>query len=188
MTRAQAVALAVGLTVSASAAVAHADETGLDAVPPWAIRIEPGVFLTPDHLHMSGLVGMPPALYLGLGVEREIVGPLYANVTSGVSLMIGWLVGGTVRYAVKDVYGEILSVGIGPLFAPYAQFGSGTFAQIDATVHLHVTRTFGIVIGGSAAWALTSAREPKCGVDTCEAYLARGDRVGSLRLGVDWVF
>ena len=102
MTRVQVVALAVGLTLFTCAAVAHADETGLDAVPPWAIRIEPGAFLTPDHLHMSGLVGMPPAAYLGVGVEREIVGPLYANVTGGASLMVGWLVGGTVRYAVKD--------------------------------------------------------------------------------------
>jgi hypothetical protein len=44
------------------------------------------------------------------------------------------------------------------------------------------------VLGGSLGVALNHARGVQCGVDTCEAYLARGDTVGSLRVGIGWAF
>jgi hypothetical protein len=181
------IGLAVAVTALAPAAVARAQDGA--RVPPWAIRLEPGGFFTPDHLHAYGLVGMPPPAYLGVSLERTIAGPLRANVSGGASLMLGWLIGGTIRYAAVDPEtGANVSIGVGPLFAPDAQFGAGAFAQVDATLHMQIAGSFGFVLGGNLGVALNHARGLKCGVDTCEAYLARGDTIGSLRVGIGWAF
>jgi hypothetical protein len=181
------VGLAVAVTALAAAAVARAEDGA--RVPPWAIRLEPGGFFTPDHLHAYSLVGVPPPAYLGVSVERTIAGPLRANVSGGASPLLGWLVGGTVRYsAVEAGTGANVSIGVGPLFAPNADFGAAAFAQVDATLQLQLAGSFGVVLGGSLGIALNDARGVKCGVDTCEAYLARGDTVGSLRVGIGWAF
>lgn len=177
--------VALGLVASTASAYAG-DETARS--PPWAIRFEPGTVLMPYHLHDYGLVGLPPALYFGTTLERAIVGPVRANVSGGVSLLLGWLIGGTVRYAAIDRQDAVLSVGVGPLFAPDAAFGSAAFAQLDATVQLKIASSFGVVIGGSAAVALNSAGAPKTGGDTGEAYLVRGDVIGSARVGVGFAF
>ena len=182
----QVVGLAVAVTALVPPALARAADG--PPTPPWAIRLEPGGFFTPDHLHRYGLVGMPPAAYLGVSLERTIAGPLRANVSGGVSLMLGWLVGGTIRYLALDGESANLSVGFGPLFAPDADFGAAAFAQVDATLQLKVMGSLGFVLGGSLGVALNHARGVSCGVDTCEAYLARGDTVGSLRLGIGWAF
>src|SRR6478672_532868 len=94
------VGLAVAVSALAPAAPAGAEDG--PRTPPWALRFEPGGFFTPDHLHRYGLVGMPPPLYLGVSLERTIVGPVRANVSGGASFMLGWLVGGTVRYLAID--------------------------------------------------------------------------------------
>jgi hypothetical protein len=181
------VGLAVAVTALAPTAVARAE--GGAPVPPWAIRLEPGAFFMPDHLHAYGLVGLPPPAYVGISVERTIAGPFRANVSGGASPLLGWLVGGTVRYAVVDAEtGANVSIGAGPLFAPNADFGAAAFAQVDATLQLQIAGSFGFVLGGSLGIALNHARDVNCGVDTCEAYLARGDTVGSLRVGIGWAF
>jgi hypothetical protein len=182
----QIVGLAIAATVLAPSALARAEDG--PPTPPWAIRLEPGGFFTPDHLHRSGLVGMPPAAYVGVSLERTIAGPLRANVSGGVSLILGWLVGGTIRYLALDAETAHLSVGVGPLFAPDADFGAAAFAQVDATLQLKVMGSLGFVLGGSLGVALNHARGVNCGIDTCEAYLARGDTVGSLRVGIGWAF
>ena len=181
------IGLAVAATAVVPAAVARAEDDA--RVPPWAIRLEPGGFFMPDHLHAYGLVGVPPPAYLGVSVERTIVGPLRANVSGGASPLLGWLVGGTVRYAAVEAgTGANVSIGVGPLFAPNADFGAAAFAQVDATLQLQIAGSFGVVLGGSLGVALNNARGLNCGVDTCEAYLARGDTVGSLRVGIGWAF
>ena len=182
----QIVGLAVAAIVLGPSALAHAEDA--PRTPPWAIRLEPGGFFTPDHLHASGVVGVPPAAYLAVSLERTIAGPLRANVSGGVSLILGWLVGGTICYLALDAETANLSVGVGPLFAPDAEFGAAAFAQVDATLQLKVMGSLGFVLGGSLGVALNHARGVSCGVDTCEAYLARGDTVGSLRVGIGWAF
>jgi hypothetical protein len=180
------VALAVAVSALAPAAPARAEDG--PRTPPWALRFEPGGFFTPDHLHRYGLVGMPPPLYLGVSLERTIVGPVRANVSGGASFMLGWLVGGTVRYLAIDAESANVSIGVGPLFAPDADFGAAIFAQADATLQVKIVGSLGLVLGGSLGVALNHARALSCGVDTCDGYLARGDTVGSLRAGVGVAF
>ncbi len=64
------IGLAVAATALVPAAVARAEDGA--RVPPWAIRLEPGGFFTPDHLHAYGLVGMPPPAYLGVSLETRV--------------------------------------------------------------------------------------------------------------------
>jgi hypothetical protein len=181
------IGLAVALIALAAAPVARAEDG--PRVPPWAIRLEPGAFFMPDHLHAYGLVGVPPPAYVGISVERAIAGPFRANVSGGASPLLGWLVGGTIRYVVVDAEtGATVSIGAGPLFAPNADFGAAAFAQVDVTLQWQIAGSFGVVLGGSLGIALNHARALNCGVDTCEAYLARGDTVGSLRVGIGWAF
>jgi hypothetical protein len=181
------VGLAVLAAVLASAAAAQADDLGRS--PPWAIRLEPGLFMAPEHLHTYGLVGPPPAAYVAASVERAIAGPVRANVSGGISLLLGWLIGGTIRYAPVDEEGLNVSIGVGPLFALDADFGSGTFAQTDGTVQLKIVRNIIFVAGGSLGIAMSETARPECGgVDTCKAYLARGDVVGSVRAGAGFAF
>jgi hypothetical protein len=184
MSMRRGIGLALVVACLASTAVARAQEKA----PPWAVRVEPGTFLMPDHLHDYGTVGLPPAVYLAASVERAIAGPLRANVSGGASPLLGWLFGGTLRYAVLDRDTAALTAGAGLMYAPDAAFGSATFAQADATVQLKISGSFGFVAGGSLGVALNSARGLNCGIDTCKAYLARGDVVGSLRLGVGFAF
>jgi hypothetical protein len=180
------ITLSVVAAVIAPAAVARAD--GPLRTPPWAIRFEPGLVLTTDHMHPTGVGGPPPPLYFGASLERAIAGPVRLNASGGASLILGWMIGGTVRYVAVEQANGTFTIGAGPLFAPDADFGSATFAQIDATVQLGVAGSFGIVLAGSLGVALNRQRAPKCGVDTCESYLARGDRIGSVRMGIGWAF
>jgi hypothetical protein len=182
-----AVVLVILVTVVAPAATARAEDDR--RAPPWAIRFEPGVVMTSEHMHDYGAgVGVAPPVYIGASIERAIAGPLRANISGGASVLLGWLVGGTVRYAAYDTDAVALSIGAGPLFAPDAQFGAATFAQIDAAVQARITGGFGFFLGLGAGVALNHARARDCGVDTCRAYLERGDVTGSVRAGVGFAF
>ena len=177
---------AVVVACVTSAAVARAEEP--PRVPPWAVRLEPGVVMTTQHLRSTSVGGGPPPLYFGASLERRVAGPVRVSAESSVDLFLGWMFGATVRYAAVEQDHVTLSIGAGPLFAPAAEFGWATFGQLDTTVQFRVANNFGIVVGGAVGVALNHQREQKCGVDTCEAWLERGDLVGSFRTGVGWAF
>jgi len=156
--------------------------------PRWAIRFEPGVVISGGHMTDSGLVGKPPPVYIGASLDRAITGPLRASVGGGASLQLGWLIGGTLRYAAYDTEAIALSIGAGPLFAPDASFGAGAFAQIDAVLQVRIASSVGLIVATGAAFALNNAGVRDCGVDTCRAWLERGDAFASARGGVGFAF
>jgi hypothetical protein len=179
-------AVVAGVVVIAPAAVARADE--VRRAPPWAIRFEPGVVIPGGHMTDSGLVSRPPPVYVGASLERTIVAPLRGSVSGGISLLMGWLIGSTIRCAVYDSEAIALSVGAGPLLAPDARFGAAAFVQIDAVLQVRITGSVGLVVGTSAGFALNSAGSKQSGVDTGRAYVEPGDVFTSWRAGVGFAF
>ena len=55
--------------------------------------------------------------------------------------------------------------------------------SIDSPRSLHFSGSFVLLFRAGAAWALSSRGVPACGTDTCDTYLARGDRFTFARLG-----
>jgi hypothetical protein len=142
-----------------------------------------------EHLQPKGAGGNPPPFYLGLTAETRLVGPVYASATGGVSFALGWVAGGAVSVSKSTDQRIRATIGVGPLLAPGAAFGSGTFAQVDATVQVRpIGAAAFIVIAGELAVALNHAGVMSCGTDTCTAYLKPGDLVAGLRVGLGYAF
>jgi hypothetical protein len=109
-----------------------------------------------------------------------------------VVLLAGPTYGLTGRFAPLQTRHVRLSVAVGPLLVDDENFASGSqlilFAQGDVTGEVRFDGGFLIATGLQIAFALQSAGAEHCGVDTCDAWAERGDRITTWRVGAGWAF
>ncbi len=100
-------------------------------------------------------------------------------------LGMGAILGATAELATSWSEGVRVTAGAGPMLVTDAEFGSAAFAQGDVGLELRSQAGFAFAAGLTVAFALNHAGTPACGVDTCNSWVAPGDRLVRLRIGVN---
>lgn len=175
----------LGSILAASLAAAAAIDSSRAGAPPvgLTVRVDGGGTWQTDHLHSTGLVGMAPPLYLDLALQQRLGRRLFAGVTGGLAFDLGPFVYPNARYGMIDAEGGTLTVGAGPMFQDL-ESGWTTFAAADVTGQVALGSTFILSAGADYAIAVQRRGAPTCGVDTCKAYVARGDQILVFRAGL----
>jgi hypothetical protein len=132
----------------------------------------------PTHAHD----GAPP-LYFDLAIEQGLGRRFFAGLTGGLSFDVGPFVYPNLRYGVIERETGTLTVGAGPMFQD-VESGWSTFAAADITGQLALGSTLIVSAGADHATAVQRRGAPTCGVDTCDAYVSRGDHILVFRAGL----
>ncbi len=158
----------------------------------YVIAFELGLLRPPDHLIYAGTDGgvWHPPEYAGVVVDGRVLPHLHLDGQFGLNFVVGWMASFSARLA-AEVSRVTVSIGAGPLIAS----GTGaegrpaaTYADTDVSAIIHFDGPFVLLFRAGAAWALGDRGGPMCGVDTCTPYLARGDRITFVRLGIGGSF
>lgn len=174
----------LGSVLAASLAAGAAIDSSRAGAPPvgLTVRFDGGETSQTDHLHSTGLGGIAPPLYFDLALQQRLGRRFFAGLTGGVSFNLGSSFYPNVRYGVIDREGGTLTVGAGPMFQDL-ESGWSTFAAADVTGQLALGSTFILSAGADYAMAVQRRDTPTCGVDTCGAYVSRGDHILVFRAG-----
>ena len=172
----------VAVTVEAQSSLAPAAEPGSR---PTVIAVEVGLIDSPRHLTDAGPDGWVLSLpeYLGVVIDRRVLPHLHLDGQFGVNVVIGFMGSVSARLAI-DVSRLTISAVAGPLVGSGATTPPAVYADTDVSAIFHFDGGFVILLRAGAAWALADRGSPMCGIDTCNPYLARGDRVLFARLGL----
>jgi hypothetical protein len=152
----------------------------------WTLRLEGGVAAGTVHLHPTG-GGGPPPLSLALSLELRLLPWLSVEGSGGALLQEGLFGAATARFVFLDIEEASVSVGAGPMAVDVPDVGVGLFAGPDLSLTLHLGAV-ALSARAGYALALNSSGARDCGVDTCRAYLARGDHLLLARAGVGYAF
>ncbi|HEY5088724.1 MAG TPA: hypothetical protein VIK30_02075 [Polyangia bacterium] len=171
----------VAAALSASARAAEQEPR------PYVVAFELGLIDSPGSLTSAGpdaSVWAPPE-YAGVVLDGRILPRLHLDGQVGVNAVMG-LMGSLSARLAGEVSNVTISVGVGPLVASGVAWPGPAvaFADTDASAILHFSSSFVLLFRAGAAWALSNRGVPACGTDTCDTYLARGDRFTFARLGV----
>jgi hypothetical protein len=149
-----------------------------------------GTLLPEDHVYRIGArYDVPSTLYLGLSVDAALSRRVHFEGSFGVELALGWVVGTTLRFVPIERGGFSLSLGVGPLIAFGAPFGSAVFGEGDLGVRYRLPQTpFVVLLNAGLAYALDDAGTMGCGVDTCSSYIRRGDRLETVVASLGYAF
>ena len=88
-----------------------------------------------------------------------------------------------VRFGLIDAERLSLTLGVGPKFQDLEN-GWSTFGAADLTAQFALGSTFILSAGTDLAISVQRRGAPSCGVDTCDAYLSRGDSILGFRAGL----
>jgi hypothetical protein len=154
----------------------------------WGGRLEIGAAVPTDHLQPMGGGGRLPPGYLSLTLERRIAPRVVLAVTGGVSLSVGWVAAGLVRYALVDTPNARVSLGGGPILLDDVDVGLGLLVSGDVLAEACPDGRVCLSLGVNEGIILNRAGTPGCGTDTCNAYFVPGDQVFTLRFGIGYRF
>jgi len=176
----------VALAVGAQAAPTQAAEPSSRAT---VIAGEFGLVDSPRHLTDAGPDGSVLSLpeYLGVVIDRRILPHLHVDGQFGVNAVIGLMGSVSARLAI-EVSRLTISAGAGPLVGSGVTTPPAIYADTDVSAFLHFSGPFVLLLRVGAAWALADRGSQMCGVDTCNTYLSRGDRVLFARFGLGGSF
>jgi hypothetical protein len=156
-----------------------------------AVTLSSGTLLPEDHVYRLGLVGwsIPPTLYAGLSLEGDLAPRIRLEGSLGIEASLGFVLGTSLRYVALERSGFSVALGAGPLVTTGAEFGTGVFGGGGVAARYVVPRTpFVVAVDVGLAFALNNAGTMSCGVDTCTAYIRRGDRLENVVASLGWAF
>ena len=148
------------------------------------LRARPDRF--PHHLTYAGPDGgvWSPPEYAGVVLDGRVLPHLHLDGQFVLNFVIGWMGSLSARLA-AEVSRLTVSLGAGPLVASGTRAGPpAVYADADVSAILHSDGRVVLLFRAGAAWALRAQGGPMCGIETCDRYLARGDRILFARLGV----
>jgi hypothetical protein len=150
---------------------------------PYVVALEIGLINSPGHL-TSGNTWAPPE-YAGVGLDARVLAHLHLDGQVGLNFVNGWMGSLSARIA-TEVSRVTISIGGGPLVASGVAWSGppAPYAAADASAALHLEGSLVLLVRAGAAWALSGRGSAACGVDTCDRYLARGDRITFARIGI----
>jgi hypothetical protein len=175
-----AISIAGSVYAEPAAVGTHAQQADLGLT----VRIDVGPAVTTEHMHPTGLVGLPPPVSVDLSIQKKLIERFYIDLTFAATFPLGWGVYPNARFALRVTPQTLITVGAGPWFQDLSAVGRGLFGSGDVTAQTTLGSTFILSIGTSLGISLQSKGAPRCGVDTCDAYLLRGDALWILRAGV----
>jgi hypothetical protein len=150
---------------------------------PYVVAFEIGLVNSPDHL-TSGSTWAPPE-YAGVALDARVLAHLHLDGQAGLNFVEGWMGSVSARLA-TEVSRLTISIGGGPLVASGVSWSGPPvpYAAADASALLHFECSLVLMFRAGAAWALSNRGSANCGVDTCDHYVARGDRITFARIGI----
>ena len=148
-----------------------------------SVRLDAGASRQTDHLHSTGVGQGPPPLYVDIALQQRFGRRLFVGLTGGLAGALGYSVYPNVRFGLIDREHVSLTVGAGPRFQNL-ETGLSAFGAADLTAEVALGSTFILSAGADLALSLQRKGAPRCGADTCEGYLARGDHIAILRAGL----
>ncbi len=152
------------------------------------LTIAVGTGLGTGHLQASSVYGNAPVVYGGFELHVRVRAPVGVGVLLGGNDVTGWTLGANVRAEAHTSPRVFLSAGAGPAVATSGDLAALVLIAADATLSLRFTTNAALTVGPLLAVALTHEGKPGCGVDTCPAWAAPGDRLLVLRAGVGLAF
>jgi hypothetical protein len=156
---------------------------------PYVAAFELGLIDSPHHQTYGGPdggVSAPPG-YAGVVLDARVRPHFHLDGQFGLNFVQGWMGSLSARLA-AEVSALTVSIGAGPLVASGGASEPGVFADADVSAILHFDGPFVILFRAGAAWAVRGEGRATCGTDTCDPYLARGDRITFARLGLGTSF
>jgi len=174
------------------ARTARADEAPAAATRrQFTATLSSGTLLPEDHVYKLGLVGysLPPTIYLGLSLEGDLTSHVRLEGSFGLEIALGWVLESSVRYVSLSGSGFSLAVGAGPMLAFGSMFGTGVFGAGNVEGRYVFPETpFVVALNVGLAFALNDAGTVSCGIDTCTAYIRRGDRLENVVASLGYAF
>jgi hypothetical protein len=180
--------LLIAATILCTATRARADEPSSRQL---AVTLASGTMLPEDHVYRLGEVGwsIPPTLYAGFSLEGDLAPRVRLEGSLGLEASLGFLLETSLRFVAVERSGLSLALSAGPMFAYGATFGAGIFGGGGVVGRYVVPRSpFVVALNVGLAFALNDAGVSKCGVDTCNAYIRRGDTLENLVASLGWAF
>jgi hypothetical protein len=156
-----------------------------------AVTLSSGTLLPEDHVYRLGEVGwsIPPTLYAGLSLEGDLVPRVRVEGSLGIEASLGFVFETSLRYVVLERSGFSVGLGAGPMVVYGATFGTGVFGGGGVEARYVLPRApFVVAVNVGLAFALNDAGTMSCGVDTCTAYVRRGDRLENVVASLGWAF
>jgi hypothetical protein len=184
----------IPLTIAAAIASVASRPARADTAPRRELTttLSSGAFVPEDHTYKLGpgsMYAAPPLLYVGLNLDAGLTSRLHVAADVGAELALGWVLGGSVRFVAFESDGVSLSVGAGPVVTLASPFGAGVFGRGDVGVRYAIPASrFVLSLNAGLAYSLQDAGIDRCGTDTCDAFIRRGDIVQMLVGSLGYAF